>query len=106
MENYRNPLYDLFRITETGFDVIVILMLAAIISGLVFGFTRYRKNLTRGRIMAMGITFIGLSVVLKYDATFSFRVSALDFYLILLGLALLSVGFCWTNQQAATDKKQ
>lgn len=93
MEEYRNPLYDLFRITETGFDVIVILMLAAIILGLVFGFTRYRKNLTGGRIMTAGITFIALSVVLKYDATFSFRVSGLNFYLLILGLTLLSVGF-------------
>lgn len=105
MEEYRNPLYDLFRITETGFDAIVVLMLAAIISGLVFGFTRYRKNLTGGRIMAMGITFIALSVVLKYDATFNFRISALNFYLILLGLALLSVGFCWTNRGAGTEGK-
>lgn len=105
MEDYRNPLYDLFRISETGFDTMVILMLAAIVSGLIFGFTRYRKNLTGGRIMAMGITFIALSVVLKYDATFNFRVSALNFYLILLGLALLSFGFCWPNKEAETGKK-
>jgi len=105
MEDYRNPLYDLFRITETGFDAIVVLILAAIILGLVFGFTRYRKSLTGGRIMAMGITFIALSVVLKCDATFNFRMSALDFYLILLGLALLSIGFCWPNKEAETGKK-
>lgn len=105
MEDYRNPLYDLFRISETGFDTIVILMLATIVSGLVFGFTRYRKNLTAGRIMAMGITFMALGLVLKYDATFNFRMSALDLYLILLGLVLLSLGFCWPNKEAEIGKK-
>ncbi|OWA37428.1 hypothetical protein B9G55_05060 [Saccharibacillus sp. O16] len=97
MAEEHDPVYSLFHITEDGLKVIVVLIFLVIILGLIAAFTWYRKNLTGGRIMAAGMTLIAFSVVVEYEPTINFRMPALSFYLVLLGLIVLFVGLCWRN---------
>lgn len=95
MQSEEEYFFSMFMLSQTGVKFILVLTLVMIVLGLIAAFTKFRENLTGLRIMGLGIIFIGLAVVFSKVITFNYLISALDLYVLLIGIALSFVGACW-----------
>ncbi|WP_172193780.1 hypothetical protein [Saccharibacillus qingshengii] len=99
MQGYdqEDAFYSIFKVSQTGIKFIIIMIIILIVLGLVAAFTTFRKNLTGPKIMALGIVFIGLSVVFASVISFTYLVQSLHLIILLVGMTLVFIGVCWKN---------
>lgn len=87
----RNTLFNLFSLTELGFQIICLLIILVIVIGIIVLFVN-RERLTGKRFMFFGAELIMLGFIFNYIPDFKFVMPSLSFITILLGMLVSVVG--------------
>ena len=87
----------MFKISHRGFYVIAGLIYLMVFGGTIVSFLRYRYNLSGKKIMGLGIGLIVLAIGFFVIPDFKVIFPLLNFLTLLLGVALLFVGFCYKD---------
>lgn len=87
----------MFKISHRGFYVIACLIYLIVFGGTIVSFLKYRYNLNGKKIMGLGIGLLILAIGFFVIPDFKVIFPLLNFLTLLLGVALLFVGFFYKD---------
>lgn len=94
MSEIQNKNFNILGLSETGFNIINIAMLAVFVIGILVVLLFFRKNINGRKLMFFGGELILLGLIFNIVDDYKVRYPALAFLTILVGLIVSIIGLC------------